>query len=183
MSWGGDHSIEWFEAPLQTMLAAGAYPVFAAGNVEPMACGSVLEPAWYPGAIAVGGLSGQSLYTQSGKGPGADGSTIKPDLVAPAVAIKSILSAADSGRDAYFELSGTSMAAPHVAGALALLLSTRQPGEPLAALKNTTVTSLQKPAVGASSCRGTSWDSYPNNLYGWGLPDVCAAAKALGVAC
>ena len=76
------------------------------------------------------------------------------------------------------------VAAPHVAGALALLLSTKHPGDSLAALKSTAMTSsLQQPVVGASSCGGTPWDVFPNNLYGWGLPDVCAAAKVMGAAC
>jgi serine protease AprX len=71
----------------------------------------------------------------SSKGPTGDGRA-KPDLVAPGERILSC--AAGSFRDAvqakpdvpdtvdYLEYSGTSMAAPHVSGAIAAFLSIRQ---------------------------------------------------------
>ena len=75
------------------------------------------------------------------------------------------------------------MSAPHVAGALALLLSTNKKGDLLSAMRNTASRNLKKPVLAASSCGGTEWDVFPNNIYGWGLPDVCASAAALGVSC
>jgi hypothetical protein len=63
------------------------------------------------------------------------------------------------------------------------LLSTGQGGDVLGALKSTASHDLKKPFLAASSCGGTSWDAYPNNIYGWGLPDVCAGAAALGASC
>jgi subtilisin family serine protease len=70
----------------------------------------------------------------SSKGPTGDG-RLKPDLVAPGEAITScaagkvldkMLPGAPSNTPAYSDLSGTSMAAPHVSGAIAAFLSIRR---------------------------------------------------------
>jgi len=185
-SFGGNSSLTWLNPSVKAMRAAGALPVFASGNVNAFKCGSILEPAGSVDAIAVGGVNSGELYPSSGKGPGLDGHTIKPDFVAPSFAIYSALSAADSGHDAYTRLTGTSMATPHVSGALALLLSVPTDGsaaDPLAALRKTAVEKLKRPILAPSSCGNTSYTQYPNNLYGWGLPDVCAAAAAIGGKC
>ena len=57
----------------------------------------------------------------SSKGPTGDG-RLKPDLVAPGEKVVSCSIKLDQGYE-YEERSGTSMAAPHVAGAIAAFLS------------------------------------------------------------
>jgi subtilisin family serine protease len=109
-----------FRPDLQALVSAGIVPVFAAGNYGPGGSTSV-SPANYPEAFAVGATNNlDQLYAYSGKGPSACGeaSTVYPELVAPGVNI--------STTDLfgfYTSQSGTSVAAPHVAGGLALLLS------------------------------------------------------------
>lgn len=86
---------------------------------------SISDPANAEGCIAVGSVHKGSPHKYgvsyfSSKGPTADGRN-KPDLVAPGEKI--ISCAHDTSSFHYIERSGTSMAAPHVSGAIAAFLS------------------------------------------------------------
>ncbi len=109
-----------FQFDLQVLRAVGILPVFAAGNAGPYPSTSV-SPANNPEAFAVGATDNYDrIYPLSSRGPSACGETTNtfPELVAPGV---NILSSDRYGT--YFTSSGTSLAAPHVSGGLALLLS------------------------------------------------------------
>jgi serine protease AprX len=87
---------------------------------------SITDPANTEEAIAVGSVHKASPHMYgvsyfSSKGPTGDGRT-KPDLVAPGEKIVSCSIHLDKGFE-YEEKSGTSMAAPHVSGAVAAFLS------------------------------------------------------------
>ena len=106
-----------FELDIEAWRAAGIFPTFAAGNNGPDP-GSVNSPAASPIAFAVGATdSSDSISDFSSLGPSPCDGSIKPDLSAPGDAV---LSAVPWG---YEVLSGTSMAAPHVTGAAAVLRS------------------------------------------------------------
>ncbi len=97
---------------------------------------SIGDPANLEEAIAVGSVHLHNPHTYgtsyfSSRGPTADGRQ-KPDLVAPGERIRSANYAFDRGGEDYIEMSGTSMAAPHVSGLLAAFLSQRREliGEP-----------------------------------------------------
>jgi subtilisin family serine protease len=97
---------------------------------------SIGDPANLDEAIAVGSVHptlphryGTSYF--SSRGPTADG-RLKPDVVGPGERILSCRSSSDPNRSSstsldalYVELSGTSMAAPHISGLLAAFLSVR----------------------------------------------------------
>ncbi|MFY9913917.1 MAG: S8 family serine peptidase [Nocardioidaceae bacterium] len=153
-----------FQPDLQALRAAGILPVFAAGNFGSGASSSV-SPANYPEALSVGAISSTNLvYSSSSRGPSTCGGRARvfPDVVAPGV---NVYSADRYGN--YQTLSGTSMAAPHAAGALALLLGAH-PG--------LTADQQQAALIGTAVDLGVAG---PDNSYGNGRIDVQAADASI----
>jgi subtilisin family serine protease len=102
---------------LDLRAAAGMLPVFAAGNYGPTP-GTVASPANLPEAFAVGGSdNADAIYAYSSRGPSSCAGATAPALTAPAVDVRT-----SDLYGGYVTETGTSMAAPHVSGALALLL-------------------------------------------------------------
>jgi subtilisin family serine protease len=106
--------------------AAGAAVIFAAGNEGPGP-----QTIGYPpnrittpyNCFSVGAINGHydnyPIANWSSRGPSnCDGETIKPEVVAPGVTVRSSV---PGGGYQSGNWSGTSMACPHVAGAVALL--------------------------------------------------------------
>jgi serine protease AprX len=158
------------QAAVEAQRAAGIMFVAAAGN-SGSSCSTVSEPpAHYDASYTVGAYSSSTgnLASFSSRGPvTVDGSNrMKPDVSAPGVSVRSAYPGGGYG-----SMSGTSMAAPHVAGAVALLWSAH-PG-----LRNQigpTEDILNQAAVDVSSTLCSS-SGVPNNLFGWGRLDIKAA--------
>lgn len=101
---------------LKKLLDKGILPVFAIGNNGP---GASCSPANYPQALSVGAVDAQGNVDPSS---GSETfprkvNPLVPDLVMPGVDIVS----ANAGQANFRLDSGTSMAAPHLAGLAALL--------------------------------------------------------------
>ena len=167
-----------YKTTLDAVEAAGIAVVFSAGNSGP-GTSTITKPknintndvnvmctAAIDGALYIGGNT-NPIASFSSRGPSVCGGTgsllIKPEVSAPGVNVRSSGSATG-----YTVLSGTSMASPHVAGAVALLkqFAPNLTGKQiLEALYNT---AIDLGAVGE------------DNNYGRGLIDVYAAFISLG---
>ena len=152
--------------------AAGVAVVFAAGNEGPFPM-SLRSPSdriasdfnvFSVGALAQGG---ETIARFSSRGPSAcDKTTVKPEVCAVG---KNVRSSIPNG--AYGKMSGTSMAAPHVSGAIALL---RQ------AFPNAAVNDLKAALYFSARDLG---DPGEDNIYGRGRIDVMAAYHFLSDSC
>jgi subtilisin family serine protease len=167
-------SFDTLQAAVESQAAAGIMMMSAAQNAGP-ACSTVENPPGiYAATYSVGALNTgtDTIASFSSRGPViVDGSNrIKPDITAPGNPTRSSTNASDNS---YAFFSGTSMATPHVAGAMALLWSAfpslrHQITASRDALNNTAhfISSTQCGDAGP-----------PNNVYGWGRLDILAAVK------
>ncbi len=160
------------QAGVEAQRAAGITMVVAAGNSGP-GCSTVSDPpAVYSASFTVGALvtSSDSIASFSSRGPvTADLSNRqKPDISAPGTSTRSCIRG-----NLYGSLSGTSMATPHIAGAVALTLSA-QPS--LRGKVSIIETILRDSAVHIDSALCSSSGSWPNNVFGYGRMDAKAAA-------
>src|SRR5207247_7685530 len=122
------------------------------------------SPGSYPEAIAVGATDGgDAVASFSSRGPSPIDESVKPDVVAPGVLIRT----ATLG-GAYFPNTGTSLATPQVAGIAALLLQANpglSPFDVADALRSTTDAVPPAPL--------------PNNDAGWGRVNALGAVTSV----
>ena len=163
-SWGNSNgSSEVFYDDLRALRAAGIWTVFSAGNNGP-GSHTVGSPASYPEALSVGATdSDDEIAYFSSRGP-SPWEEIKPEVSAPGVDVRSALPGGGYGSK-----QGTSMAAPHVAGVLALMRQANAALTITATEQALTGTALPLPAA----------ESVPNNDYGWGRVDAYDAVMAV----
>src|SRR5690606_16293478 len=151
--------------------AAGIFGSWSAGNEGP-ACSTTSSPGANTATYAVGAFnSAGDIASFSSRGPGEDG-TVQPNIAAPGQSVRSSVPGSS-----YATYSGTSMAAPHLAGAVALLWSA---APTLVGQIEETEALLDASAVDVddTTCGGTADD---NNTWGEGKLDVAALIAAAPV--
>ncbi|ALG07750.1 hypothetical protein AOZ06_13280 [Kibdelosporangium phytohabitans] len=167
-SWGGGGGDAWYLPTVKAWIAAGIFPAFSNGNNGALGCNSSGSPGDYPESYSAGSFDiNNAISSFSSRGPGSGG-IVKPNIAAPGSAVRS--SVANGG---YGSFSGTSMASPHVAGAVALLWSA---SPSLAGDINATKALLNQTAVDTAStqCGGTTEN---NNVWGEGKLDTFASVE------
>ncbi|RLO01466.1 hypothetical protein DYB28_015673, partial [Aphanomyces astaci] len=168
-SWGDEVNSNAYQAVVDAWRAADIIPVFCNGSTGSK-CSTTWTPAGYKNVIGVGNLGfDDKLSTKSSRGPMADG-RIKPDVSAPGTEIRS---ASNTGNSEYKIMSGTSMATPHVVGAIALYLSANKGAKYDQVYKAfTTTADTATLTPNNENCGGVSDSKYPNNNYGFGRINV-----------
>ncbi|HET9316229.1 MAG TPA: S8 family serine peptidase, partial [Vicinamibacteria bacterium] len=163
--------------------AAGILTEASAGNAG-SGCSTVSDPpATYDESFSVGALNcagnvcSDNLAGFSSRGPvTVDGSNrTKPDIAAPGTNVRSATHASDTS---YGNSDGTSMAGPHVGGAVALLLSgvPSLDGNVNGIEARLTGTAVRNATNSTNLCSSTT-GVYPNNLFGFGRLDIaCGVA-------
>jgi serine protease AprX len=171
-STGCSNGTDPLSAAVNNAVASGIVMVVAAGNSGPATC-TIAAPAAAANAITVGasvdpGLNaskgGWALASFSSRGPTLDG-RIKPEIVAPGYKINSVKANSTNG---YIAMSGTSMAAPQVAGIVALMYSANYSLTPAQVKSYLTANVVDWGAAGL------------DKDYGYGLVKAHAAIKAAG---
>jgi len=153
---------------IDNMEAMGIVNIFSAGNEGLLGASTIRNPADRAldslDMFAVGHIDNTgTIVNSSSRGPSlCVNGKIKPNVVAPGEQIRSSW---DPDGSAYFTINGTSMAAPHVSGLVALLRS-KNP--------NATVDEIKEAILTTANNSGS-----PNNTYGWGKINCLAALNAL----
>jgi subtilisin family serine protease len=152
-------------AAIDAAADAGVVPTLAAGNdFDEFGDGTVISPASASKGIAVAAATKSLVVADfSSGGPTPMSLQAKPDVTAPGVDITSSLPPREG---TWGSLSGTSMAAPHVAGAAALLRQ-RHPGWTVAQIKSALVLTGTPVRLGGAEA--------PATREGGGLIDLPAA--------
>ena len=163
-SWGGGGGDPWYLDTVNAWRAAGIFPAFSNGNSGP-GCGTSGSPGDYAESYASGAFDiNGAIASFSSRGPAGGG--IKPNLASPGVNVRSSINGGGYGN-----FSGTSMASPHTAGAVALMWSA---AASLVGDIAQTSALLNQTAVDTSdlTCGGTAAN---NNVWGEGKLDALNA--------
>ncbi len=181
-SWGyfgGGNPV--FYTAVQNLRDAGVVVEVSAGNEGP-SCATLRSPGDYDNTFVTGATANRSetLVSFSSRGPSDLNSNIKPDIVAPGEGINSSLPGGGYSGETW---SGTSMAGPHVVGAVALVVSANPALEGQVdfiedLLRNTAYQGMPDPP-NPDSCGGIAYNVVPNHIYGWGRLDVMAAVTQI----
>ncbi len=180
-SWGcpeveGCNASNWqvMQRVVIALKAAGIFVVVSAGNSGPN-CNTIDDPAaFFKESFTVGAhnISGGIAGFSSRGASSYDTVAIKPDITAPGVGVRSLLR-----NGTYANFNGTSMAGPHVAGAVALILSAVPALKGKVEIVEDILKKSARPNRAEKSCGGVDSLAIPNNTFGHGRLDILKALQ------
>lgn len=165
------------ENVVNNLVSAGIVVVVSAGNSGSSGCGSISgPPAFFENSFSVGASDiSDQIANFSSIGPVTiDGSfRKKPDVSAPGVNVNSVIR-----NGSIRSFSGTSMAAPHVAGVVALMISANPDLAGRVELIENILKETARPQPTSVICENFSdtTSSY-NIVYGYGIINAFEAVK------
>ncbi|MEO1435225.1 MAG: S8 family peptidase, partial [Bacteroidota bacterium] len=164
------------ELAVNNLTAAGVFVVVSAGNGGSNGCSSINTPsAIFENSFTVGALrSDDTLAAFSSRGlVTVDGSDrFKPNVSAPGQFVRSSIVG-----NGYATLSGTSMAGPHVAGVVALMISADPTLKGDIPRIRQILEQTTYPAYSLEVCGNILPSVLPNPNVGWGGVDALAAVQ------
>ncbi len=166
---------EALNVAVQNLKSAGVVVVVSAGNSGPN-CNTISgPPAFFSPSFTVGATAiNDTIANFSSRGAVSVDSSyrLKPDVSAPGRNVRSVIR---GGSFAAF--SGTSMAGPHTAGLVALILSANKELEGEVDVIEDIIKQTAVPRFTEQECDSIAGQSYPNATYGYGRINALKAVE------
>ncbi|MBP9881958.1 MAG: S8 family serine peptidase [Chitinophagales bacterium] len=164
------------EEVVNNVKAAGIVVVVSAGNSGPYCNTIAFPPALFENSFTIGAvdfLFNAASFSSRGSTVTPSGLTIiKPNVAAPGV---DVLSCIPGGQ--YASFSGTSMAGPHTAGVVALMISANPALAGEVELIESILEQTARITYSNDGCGSELPSALPNNTFGFGIIDALAAVE------
>jgi serine protease AprX len=164
------------EELVKNLKASGVVVVVSAGNTGGAGCGSVSgPPAFFESSFSVGATNiDDNIAGFSSRGPVVVDSSfrLKPNVSAPGVSVRSVIRGGN-----FASFNGTSMAGPHVAGLVGLIISANPALAGNVDMIEDIIEATAVPKTWNQDCGEFSGAEVPNAIFGYGRVDALAAVK------
>jgi len=164
------------EEVVKNLKASGVVVVVSAGNSGGAGCGSVTgPPAFFESSFSVGATNiDDNIAGFSSRGPVVIDSSfrLKPNVSAPGVGVRSVIRGGN-----FASFNGTSMAGPHVAGLVALIISANPSLSGNVDVIEDIIESTAVARTWDQQCGTFIGSDVPNAVFGYGRVDALEAVK------